>query len=226
MRSRILFVLAIVMGLITTALFFNYMKKYDQGKVINENTTGIVVAKQAIAANQMLTPGMVELKQVPVKGIYSLTARSLTDVTGKFAETAIAAGEPILTDHLGTSQAESVFVSRKVKQGYRAVSVGVNFVQSASNLIEPGDTVDVIRSITNKQTGKVTSSILLKDVPVLAVGRQMTEPDQHTKYVQYAAVTLELKPQDAVAVVRANQEGTVNLILHTRILPPTSPVSK
>jgi pilus assembly protein CpaB len=222
MRSKIIFVLAILMGLVTTVLFFNYMKKYDQGKVVNETLSQIIVAKAAIKKNQLINSSMVEITKVPKKGIYAQTARKLSDITGKFATVNFKKGEPILLNHLQKEKDETLLVSRKIHKGYRAISVGANFVQTNSNLIEPEDHVDVISSVIDKKTKKIKTTMILKDIRVLAVGRLMIEPSKDTKYVQYSSVTLEVTPEQTLSVVKADQQGSIYLALHTRIIPPSS----
>ena len=158
MRSKLILFLALVMGGITTFLFFNYMKQFDTAKVVNENTVEVVVASEKIEENERISSDKLKIVQLPSQGLHPQTVRSKKEVEGKYATSAIEADEPILTHRIQSSKEETLFVSRKVKEGYRAVSIGVNIVQSVSNLIEPEDIVDVIASekvkIDNKDTIK------------------------------------------------------------------------
>jgi pilus assembly protein CpaB len=115
-----------------------------------------------------------------------------------------------------------MFVSKKVRDGYRAVSIGPNIVQSVSNLIEPGDFVDVVYSKQDKVTKEWFSQIILENVHVLAIGRRMVEAESETPYVEYSQVTLELIPADGVKVINADEDSDpdakVGLMLHSRIV--------
>jgi pilus assembly protein CpaB len=218
MRSKLLFILAILMGLVTTVLFFNYMKKFDTATIASENMVEVVAAKQAIKKNQKIGPGMVEIVQLPELGIHPEAVKSVAEADGKFAEADIAAGEVLLSGRVKSQKDEMVMVARKVQDGYRAVSVGVNMVQSVSNLIEPEDYVDLILTLTDKTTGHVQSSMLQEKVRVLAVGRRLVESGPEAPYVEYSSVTVEVKPEEAVELVNADEKGNVSMALHSRIV--------
>jgi pilus assembly protein CpaB len=132
----------------------------------------------------------------------------------------IVKDEQILSHRLVSEKEEITYVSRKLKEGYRAVSVGVNINQSVTNLIEPEDEVDVILTKTIKGVGsdsRVISEFILKKARVLAVGRKMVNPeDTEEPYVEYSSVTLELKPEDALKLVNSSQEGNIHFILQQR----------
>jgi pilus assembly protein CpaB len=224
MRTKIILVLAVIMGFITTVLFYNYMKKFDHEAVVSEQMAQIVSAKQAIRKNQKITADMLAMTPVPQAGVHGGTVQNSADVVGKYATAHIEPGEPILRHRIMQENEESLFVSRKIKEGYRAVSVGVNFVQSVSNLIEPEDYVDVIFSEQDPVSREVKTELILQKVRVLAVGRRMLEPDSGAEYVEYNSATLELKSTDTVKLVNADERGNIQLVLHSRIIPPAAQV--
>lgn len=219
MRSKVILVLAIILGLVTTFLFYNYMMQFDDETIVtNERLVEIVVAKKDIHKNQRITSDHLELASVSQSGVHEQTQTDSTELIGKYAVSNIAAGEQILSHRVSDEKEESQLISRKIQEGYRAISVGVNFVQSVSNLIEPGDWVDVISTIKNKETEELESELLLEKIYVLAVGRRMLETSPDNLYVEYSASTLELRPQDAVKLVNAAERGTIQIIVHSRIL--------
>ena len=222
MKSKLLLILAIIMGLATTFLFYNYMQSYDQATVVNTNMTDVVVAKQDIKKNQKITQSMVILSRVPTNGLHPQAIKELSEVEGMVALADMTVNEAILTHRLGSQKEESLFISRKVQQGYRAVSLSVSFVQSVSNLIEPEDLVDVVFNEPppkNNDTLQVNTYILIPKAKVLAVGRRMLETTPEAEYVEYNAVTLELKPEDAIKLINATEKGSIQLILHTKVIP-------
>lgn len=216
MRSKFILMLAVLMGAVTTLLFYQYTNSLNIQKQVTAKTVAVVVAKATIKKNETITAKQLELLQMPEKAVLPQSLKSMTDAEGKIATSEIEKGEQILSPHLVTEQDEGIYVSRKVSEGYRAVSIGVNFNQSVSNLIEPEDLVDVVYT-TSSQNNQSTSKILLENVRVLAVGRQMLTPDQSKeKYVEYSSVTVELIPQDAVQLINASQEGKIQFILNKR----------
>jgi pilus assembly protein CpaB len=219
MRSRIIFIAAIIMGLVTTFLFFNYMKQYNQTTTVNENMVDVVAAKQPIKRNQQIQAGLLEIRKVPSLGVHPQAVKSVKDAEGKFADADIETGEVLLSNHIKASQDEAAIVAKKVQNGFRAVSVGVNLVQSVSNLIEPDDYVDVIVTIPAKDDKQLeTSTVLLEKIRVLAVGRRMVEVDEKHPYADYTSVTLEVKPGDVPRLVNADERFTISLALNTRVV--------
>ncbi|NDI36375.1 Flp pilus assembly protein CpaB [Chengkuizengella sediminis] len=217
MRSKITLILAVVMGLVTTLLFYKYINEMNTSPEVNVKLVEVVSTKQEILENQVITNDLIELVKVPESGAHPQAIKDSEQVIGKIALTNITSGEIILPHRIGSGAEESLFVSRKITEGFRAVSIGVNFVTSVSNLIEPEDIVDVIWTHENKDTGEIESEILLEEIRVLTVGRRMIESIPDTEYVEYTSSTLELSADDAVTIINASNTGAIQLILHSRI---------
>lgn len=221
MRSKIVLILALFMGLTTTFLFYNYMDNLNKDASINQNTVDIVVAKESIKKNQIISSNMIIKKSVLQKSVHPQTIIDPKEAMGLYATTDLVPDEPLLKHHLQSQQEENLFVSKKIAPGHRAVSIGVNFVQSVSNLIEPGDFVDVIFSEVIKRNGEqdqIITHMLLENVPVLSIGRRMVEATSETPYVEYSSATLELSKEAAVVLVNARERGNIHLILHDKLI--------
>jgi pilus assembly protein CpaB len=221
MRSKLILTAALLMGIVTTVLFFNYMKQYKEAPAFkNDKLIKFVAAKQDIPENTKISPGMLEIKQIPESGVHAQALKNSKDAEGKIAAANLAAGEILLPNHLKDQKEEAMFVSKKVRDGYRAVSIGVNIVQTVSNLIEPGDFVDVVYSKKDKVSETLLSKVILENVHVLAIGRRMVEAMPETPYVEYSQVTFELIPEDGITAINADEdpEATISLMLHSRIV--------
>lgn len=210
------------MGIVTTLLFFQYMKQFNTQKVATVQSVNVVIAKEKIEKNEKITLKKLELVQMPAKSVLPQAIKSISEADGKLANSMIEKGEPILSHRLGTEQEEGVYVSRKVRDGFRAISVGVNMNQSVTNLIEPEDQVDVIwTKVTKDPTNQILShsDILLEKIRVLAVGRQMLTPENTKEpYKEYSSVTLEVNPEEAIKLIDATQQGLINLVINKRPL--------
>jgi pilus assembly protein CpaB len=215
-------ILAIVMGGITTLLFSNYMKSTttSTANLIDGNTVDIIVAAEPLKKNERITSEKLVIKTIPENTLHPQTITSVEELEGLIMNADMETGEAFLSHRVQSEADENLFISRKVKDGYRAVSIAVNYVQSVSTLIEPGDLVDVIFSESDEKEGekaKVITEILLENVKVLAVGRKMVEPTSSEDYVEYSTVTFELLPNDAVKVINASELGMLQLMLNSRI---------
>ncbi|MCF6139280.1 Flp pilus assembly protein CpaB [Pseudalkalibacillus berkeleyi] len=217
LRSKLVLVLAIVMGLITTVLFFNYMKQFDSETVASQTKKEVVIASTEIKRNVPITKEMLETKLLPEEGVHTNAVLKMDEAIGQYSTADIALGESLLTNHLQNVKEETLFVSRKVREGFRAVSVGLNLPQSVTNLIEPGDQVDVIG--TKKIGDEQVSEFVVQNVTVLAVGRRLVETTEGEPYVEFTSATLEVMPNESVRLVNASESGTVHIVLRTRVKP-------
>jgi pilus assembly protein CpaB len=174
MKSRIILILALIMALITTFFFSRYLKGLDDKYKKNDNRVGVVVAKVPIAKNQRVTKEMLEIKDLSVDSVHPEAVKKAEDIEGSYALTDMKKGEVLFASRFTNQFKETELVTRKIREGLRAVSIEVNFVESVSNLIEPEDYVDVVFSEklgTSGATSQVSTQILLQNVRVLAVGK-------------------------------------------------------
>ncbi len=219
MKSKVIMLLAIVMGLVTTFLFYNYVSNIKGTPASELKTIETLVAVRDIKKNELISQDMLEKVLLMDNGLYSEAIRDSARLNGKYALADIAKGEPFLPHRVLGAAEEKLFVSRKIKEGYRGVSIGVNHVQSVSTLIEPEDYVDVIfTKLGERDLGTVTvSKILIERARVLAVGRRMIETVDGELFVEYSSATLELKSPETVKIVNAANDGILTLTLHSRI---------
>ena len=182
------------MGLITTFLFNKYLKDIDNKYKKNENKISIVVPKQNINKNQKVTKDMFQLKEFDLASVHPEAVKKVEDIVGSYALTDIKEGEVLFSSRFINQFHESELVTRKIREGFRAVSVEVNFVESVSNLIQPEDYVDVVFSEKVKMDANkidankidankeiVNTEILLQNVRVLAVGKRLVDNKTQSK---------------------------------------------
>lgn len=232
MRSRNILILALAMALITTFLFNRYLQNLDKKYRENQNKVSVVAAKEPIKKNQKVTREMLQIKEFDSDSVHPEAVKKIEDIEGKYALTDIKGGEILFSSRFTDQFQEKQYVTRKIREGYRAVSVEVNLVESVSNLIQPEDYVDVIFSENVKLDGARSvenTSILLENVRVLAVGKRLIEDENQNKdlkdtnqkenAVEYTSVTLELKPADAVKLINADERGDIKLILRSKMFP-------
>jgi pilus assembly protein CpaB len=216
MNAKLTLIISLILGAVTTFLFFTYMQKQAPEEVVQENLQMVIVAKETIEDNTILTTEMFEELYVPQDQVHPNTVIDVSEVEGMIAIADIAQGEILLANHVQKVELEDKYITRKVQEGYRAVAVGVNFVQTVSNLIVPEDYVDVI--FTRKdENDKVISKLLLEKVKVLAVDRKMVKELDEKEAFEYSSVTLELLPEDAVQLVNATIDGSIHLSVYSSL---------
>jgi pilus assembly protein CpaB len=130
------------------------------------------------------------------------------EVIGKIAKATLVAGELLLRAKF-VQQDEGSTLSALVAPEMRAVSIRVDDVVGVGGFLLPGNRVDVVAS--RQENDKATAETILSDVKVLAVDQSASTEKNEPVVVR--AVTLEVTPEDAEALVRARELGRLQLTL-------------
>jgi pilus assembly protein CpaB len=188
-------------------------------------TVEVLVAKSDIGLGQTVNPENLQWQTWPAAASSNNfirrtdRAEATKEIAGSIARSAFVAGEPIREAKLVKANG-SGFMAAILPTGMRAVSTEISPETGAGGFILPNDRVDVILSKRQKDAARpsspdvVVSEIVLPNVRVLAIDQAPKEKDgQNT--VLGKTVTLELKPEQAEALARARQTGTLSLALRS-----------
>ncbi len=104
-----------------------------------------------------------------------------------------------------------------VQNNMRAVTVRVDDVVGVAGFLLPGNRVDVLASRVDRQTQRASTETILENLKVLAVD-QTSSTDQDEPVI-VRAVTLEMTPADSEEIVKAKEEGTIQLTLRNPLEP-------
>jgi pilus assembly protein CpaB len=179
----------------------------------------VLVAGSNEDSGTPLTPEMVHWQAWPKGNVdasfitQDASPNLSTIISGAVVRAPILAGQPITTANIIHSNSSGVMAAT-LAQGMRAVSIGISTESSAGGFILPNDRVDVI--VTQQMSGSEQRSFhantILRNVRVLAVDQTYKE-DKDQKVVLAKTATLELTPEQAEAVERAQASGTISLSL-------------
>jgi pilus assembly protein CpaB len=132
----------------------------------------------------------------------------IEDVVGLIALQKLVSGEILLKEQFADRAAGSTLAAI-VKPDMRAVTVRVDDVVGVAGFLMPGNHVDVVAAHMENQRAQTRT--VLHDLNVLAVDQTAsTDKDQP---VVVRAVTLEVTPQQAEILVKAREEGKIQLTL-------------
>jgi len=232
MKSKFILAIAIIFTVVTTILFSNYLKDLDKKYKSDNNLVQVVVLKQDIKKNQVVNKDMLELKSYSANAVLPEALKDTKGIEGSYALVDMRAGEMLFADRFTTQTKEKEILTRKIGKGNRAVSIGVTYVKSVSTIIEPEDYVDIIYS--KKDTnGTFTTSTLLENVRVLAVGQRIAEPQNSASdtaktvvqgssnndsgQARYSSITLELNPKQVEQVTNAEMTGDLKFVLRSKL---------
>lgn len=223
MKPKRILMLAVLSGLITTIVFYLFINQVQPKTAEQPLMQKVVTVASDIQENQKLTEDNLAVIEVPKAQVHSQVVTDKSEIVGKFTSATIKSGEVVMT-HRIQQEEEAKVISKKVAEGYKAVSISVDFVKSVSNLIEPEDYVDITFTKTPDNTGTAPepTELILEKVKVLAVGQRLTESNEEEPSIEYLSVTLELETKDAVNLIDASSRGSLQLLLHSKLLSETA----
>ncbi len=179
----------------------------------------VFVAMADIRPNEELTAQNVKLEEWPKKIIPQGALSKLEEVEGKRTRIKLYAGEPILASKLLGAE-DMAGAAKDIPPGYRVAYVKVDPVGGSSNLIMPGDRVDVlVFRHPNNDVNATAAKIVLQDIKVFAVDTQTETQytatmDEQTEPMSAKTISLLVTPQQAVILHAATEiGGAVRLVM-------------
>jgi len=149
-------------------------------------------------------------------GMITKSAEPLVNqaLKGSYARVPHLEGEPIRREKL-VKTSGSGFVSAVLPTGMRAMSIPIEAsgLNTAGGFVLPNDRVDVMRTI---RVGEISrAELVLSDIRVIAIGRNLGDPQGGERATQGANATLELTYEQARVVAVAQQAGALFLTLRS-----------
>lgn len=218
MKSKIILIIALLMAIITTVLFRQYLIGLDNKTKAANQTITVIVSKEDIKANQKVTSDMLDTKEVSAGSVLSDAIKKVSALEGKYAVTDLKAGEVLYPVRFTDQLTESQDITKKIAEGSRAVSIGVSDVTGVAKMIQPEDYVDIYLTTKDGQT-----NILVENVRVLAVGKILSDLNTSSQSVDsnnkedYGTITLQLYTGDIAKVVNAEQNGYIKFVLRGKL---------
>ncbi len=132
------------------------------------------------------------------------------DVIGLIALQKVIAGQILLKEQL-TDHASGATLAAVVRKDMRAVTVRVDDVVGVAGFLLPGNHVDVVAARMLRNDQRAEAETVLRNLNVLAVDQTASQDKDQPVVVR--AVTLEVTPKQAEVLVKAREEGKIQLTL-------------
>lgn len=215
-------VLGLGIGLLAVKFGIDAIRK-AQASGENKATVTVIKAKQDINAFDEIQPNMIEAVEVVESPLIPASERmgDIEKVLGRVASKAIPRGSPVLSSMLAPEGTTAGILGR-IKPGYRAVSVKIDEVSSASYQLRPGVFVDVTVVMDIKTDGRgsrggkeTVSEVILQKIEVASVGygAQNDAEKQVGKVKPAKSATLFVRKEDVPKLHLAQTRGKVALAL-------------
>lgn len=146
-----------------------------------------------------------------------------SEIVGKYTKETIYQNEGFHIDKLLDKGGDEL--SLKIDSDHRAISISVTGDSGVSDLLKPGDSVDIIAYIAEKKDGaKVVrpdvAKIVLQNIELLAVDKQLSREDKvndktsdKEKILTNFLVTLSVPTSELEKLVLAESIGSIKLAL-------------
>ncbi len=177
-------------------------------------TQPVVVAKQDIPAQQVITPDALEVKNMLLADVPSGAVFRIEDAAGKFALQAIPSGQPILAQQIvSLSGTGSITSTSKLSALLPTDKIGVvlpaDDLLSQSGEVGTGDHIDILASLivasaTPNKGGQV-SLLTLQNVPVVKVLQEQvaatnSQGQTTSRPGKISGLVVAVDPQDSVTL--------------------------
>lgn len=207
-RGLLMVMLSLVFGAAAAWSAKNWVEQRTRASDVADAGASVVVAAMEIPYGTAIEGRHVKVISVPKGTPLGNHFNGVKEVEGLIATQKVLTGEILLKERFTKTGGGSTLAAL-IKPDMRAVTVRVDDVVGVAGFLLPGNRVDVVaaRKIENRAT---TETILL-NINVLAVDQTSTQDKNEPVVVR--AVTLEMTPQEAEILVRAREEGRIQLTL-------------
>ena len=170
----------------------------------------VVVAAMDIPYGTKVEGRHIKITYLPEDSVPGTSFSALDGPAGMVATTDIQRGEVLVQTRLARHDGGSTLAAL-VKENMRAVTVRVDDVVGVAGFLLPGNRVDVLATRMMPGTRRAQTETILTNIKVLAVDQ--TAATQQNDPVIVRAVTLELSPGQSEEIVKAKEEGSIQLTL-------------
>jgi len=186
-------------------------------------TSEVLVASADLVPGRSVTPDEVRWQSWP-KG--SVDPSFITQennpgldtiLKGTVVRAPVVAGEPLTATKLIHAD-QAGLMSATLTPGMRAVSIQISIASLAGGFIQANDRVDIVLTSQTADGGKkFRATTILRNIRVLAIDQAFDNGKNQKPVSDVKTATLELTPQQAERVTRAQASGVLSLSLRSMV---------
>ncbi len=204
-----LVLISVLLAIAAAFVARNWIQARTNGGTAAANPgVGVVVAALEIPFGTKVEPRHVRTIVLPRDAQVGNHFERPEDVVGLIATQKMIPGEILLKERF-TDRAGGSTLAAVLRPNMRAVTVRVDDVVGVAGFLLPGNHVDVVAARMIAQ--RAETETVLRNLNVLAVDQTASQDKDQPVVVR--AVTLEVTPKQAEVLVRAREEGRIQLTL-------------
>lgn len=220
--------LASTSGLFAALGAYNWMPMREKTLLLKSEQpkialTTVVVAKKDLAFGSAVAAEHLQEAQWPVgnvpEGSYSTIAQLFSEQQNRVVLEAVRANEPLLHGKI-SGPGQRATLSNMLGEGMKAVSIKVNDVVGVGGFVMPGDFVDILLNVEEREADDrkkpklpAFTDLLLERIRVLAVDQTFDLKQEQPKLGN--TVTVEVSLEDAQKISLAQNIGKLSLVLRS-----------
>uniref|UniRef100_UPI0040486479 Flp pilus assembly protein CpaB n=1 Tax=Orrella sp. TaxID=1921583 RepID=UPI0040486479 len=208
--------LPLVLGLATVMAVDYYLtqRSIDLDQNARAQLIARVVASRELKAGQHLQYDDLSIHELPRQwvGPDSFAPDQADSIIGKILLKDLRLGEPI--SRLTLSDPQLPALTEQLAPGRRAITMPVDYVNSLSGRLAPGDRIDLF--VTFAHEGQRITTLLVSAVRVLATDEPLVLDSADgfgLKERSLTSVTLDVSPKEALKLVSAKLGGVLTAVL-------------
>jgi pilus assembly protein CpaB len=209
-RGVSMVLLSLIFGVAAAWAAKSWVEQRTRSTRVAEAGTTVVLAAMEIPYGTPIEGRHVKVITVPSGTPLGNHFKSIAEIEGLIAMQRALDGEVLLKERFTKAGAGSTLAAL-IKPDMRAVTVRVDDVVGVAGFLLPGNHVDIVAARKNGSNERATTETVLMNINVLAVD-QTTSQDKNEPVI-VRAVTLEMTPQEAEILVKAREEGKIQLTL-------------
>lgn len=161
------------------------------------STETVCVANVAIPSGTLLEAEMFRTEEIPSAYVAEGALPSPESATGRITVAPIASNGQVTAESLA-AEGNASSLANALEPGLRAISIAVDAESGLAGLIRQGDRVDALAE----------GNLVVENAAVLAVDSSLDEALH-----EYATVTLQVAPEDALALQAVQEQASVRLVM-------------
>ena len=214
---KLAIIVSVVLGLTGMSLLYAYVQRFEIEKS-GGAPVAILVVSEAVKRDAVLVDSALSVREVPAAYVDSRAVRASEKkrIVGVTAANALQPGQTLTWTDVAAGGGERRSLSSLVQPGFRAFNLKTRPDATSFDLVEPGDRVDLICTVTGVG-GQRTASLLLQNVLVLAVGSNTGDEapgpraTRSTDLRREQVLTLSLKVENAQLLALSLDKGSVSV---------------
>lgn len=228
-KPFIFFGLAGVIAVLTGVLAYQWLQHAAEERrveirEISPPTKPVVIAVEPIPWGTKITEDLIRVADYPVANVPETHFASLESLKGRITVSPIGKKEPILESKLAPVGLETGGIGAVLGKNKRAMAVRVDDVVGVAGFVKPGDRVDVLVTIKREAPAAASpikikggedaeSKVVLEDIKVLAIGKEIERTGKDREPRSVGVITLEVSPYEGEKLALAASEGRIVLAL-------------